>query len=90
MKKGELRLKISLADWKWIGTGLCLIGVALTSFNIYPANILFGFVGSGIWALVGFVKDDGALFVVEIVAVGLYAAGLITYVGVQLSYLGLG
>jgi len=34
---------------KWTGTGLCLIGIALTSLNIYPLNLWFGLVGSGLF-----------------------------------------
>ena len=62
---------------KWTGTTLCLIGIALTSLNIYPLNLWFGFVGSGLWAYAGLREKDMALFVVEIVAVAMYFVGLI-------------
>jgi hypothetical protein len=62
---------------KWTGTGLCLIGIALTSLNIYPLNLWFGLVGSGLWAYAGIRQKDMALFVVEAVAVGMYLIGLI-------------
>ena len=62
---------------KWTGTTLCLIGIALTSLNIYPLNLWFGFIGSGIWAYAGLKEKDMALFVVEIVAVAMYFVGLI-------------
>jgi hypothetical membrane protein len=65
------RLKIA----KWIGTILCLIGILLTSFNIYPINIYFGLLGSAVWALVGIYQEDIPLFVVEFVAVLFYVAG---------------
>jgi hypothetical protein len=64
---------------KWIGTILCLIGIALTSINIYPSNIVFGLVGSGIWAFVGIYQRDIPLFLVEFVAVAFYAFGVVTY-----------
>jgi hypothetical protein len=64
---------------KWIGTILCLIGIALTSANVYPSNIYFGLAGSGIWAFVGIYQRDIPLFLVEFVAVALYAYGVITY-----------
>jgi hypothetical protein len=62
---------------KWTGTGLCLIGIALTSLNIYPLNLWFGLVGSGLWAWSGVQQRDYALFVVEAVAVLMYFLGLI-------------
>jgi len=65
---------------KWTGTILCLIGIALTSFNVYPLNILFGLVGSGLWAYAGVLQRDIPLILVEAVAVALYFAGLAAYV----------
>ncbi len=62
---------------KWSGTTLCLIGIALTSLNIFPLNLWFGFIGSGLWAYAGLREKDFALFVVEIVAVLMYVGGLI-------------
>ena len=76
---------MKLAHLKWYGTTLCLIGIALTSFNIYPLNILFGFVGSGLWTVVGYVQDDAPLVIVEFVATALYAVGLVTYIYIQFS-----
>jgi hypothetical protein len=64
---------------KWSGTFLCLIGIALTSFNIYPLNILFGFVGSGLWTLAGILQNDAPLVLVEAVATVIYLAGLVVY-----------
>lgn len=65
---------------KWLGTILCLFGIALTSFNIYPLNILLGFIGSALWTLAGFLQRDPPLFLVEAVAVIIYFAGLISWV----------
>ena len=65
---------------KWSGTILCLIGIALTSVNIYPLNILVGFIGSLCWAIAGYIQDDDALLVVEAVAVILYFMGILSYV----------
>lgn len=64
---------------KWLGTILCLLGIALTSFNIYPLNIILSFVGSGLWALAGILQRDAPLFIVEAVAVALYFSGIITW-----------
>jgi len=76
---------VQVSNIKWYGTALCLIGIALTSFNIYPLNILFGFVGSGLWTAAGYVQDDVPLVLVEAVATILYAVGLVTYVYLAVS-----
>lgn len=62
---------------KWTGTILCLIGIGLTSLNIYPLNLLFGFIGSFLWTVEGLVAKDWALFTVEAVAVAMYLGGII-------------
>lgn len=64
---------------KWSGTVLCLLGIALTSFNVYPANIFLSFIGSGLWTLAGMMQRDVPLMLVEFVAVLLYAVGIITW-----------
>ena len=74
---------------KWSGTLLCLFGILLTALNIYPANIVIGFLGSTLWAIAGFTQDDMALFTVEIVAVAFYFAGIVLFVTTQLSKWGL-
>jgi hypothetical protein len=63
---------------RWSGTVLCLIGIALTSLNIYPINLLFGLIGSFLWTVQGYLYRDNALLVVELVAVLMYMAGLYT------------
>ena len=70
---------------KWTGTILCLIGIALTSINFYPLNIVVGFAGSLCWAIAGYMQDDKALLVVEAVAVALYFAGIVNYVVIAIS-----
>jgi hypothetical protein len=62
---------------KWLGTGLCLTGIALTSLNIYPLNLIFGLVGSFLWTIEGLVAKDYALFTVEAVAVAMYLGGIL-------------
>jgi len=63
---------------RWSGTILCLIGIALTSLNVYPLNLFFGLVGSFLWTVQGYLYRDNALLVVELVAVLMYMAGLYT------------
>jgi hypothetical protein len=62
---------------RWGGTFLCLVGIALTSLNIYPLNLLFGLVGSFLWTVQGYLYRDNALLLVELVAVLIYLAGIV-------------
>lgn len=71
---------LHLIFMKWLGTSLCLVGIALTSFNIYPANIFFGMIGSGIWTLAGVLQNDAPLVLVEAVATVIYLFGIILYI----------
>jgi len=65
--------------FKWIATCLCLVGIALTSYNIYPMNIVLSAVGSSMWAWAGWKQRDNPLLIVEAVAVFFYASGFITW-----------
>lgn len=71
---------MKLENLKWYGTTLCLLGIALTSFNIYPLNILFGLIGSGLWTAAGYIQDDTPLTLVEGVATAFYFAGMSVYI----------
>ena len=76
----------SLLLVKWLGTTLCLVGIALTSFNLYPANIIFSLIGSILWTIAGILQHDAPLVLVEGVAVLLYTVGFISYVVSKLHY----
>lgn len=74
-----------LSNLKWYGTALCLIGIALTSFNIYPLNILLSLIGSGMWTVAGYIQDDAPLVLVEGVATALYAFGVLIFIIVEIT-----
>jgi hypothetical protein len=65
--------------FKWFATCLCLVGIALTSFNIYPLNIILSAVGSAMWAWAGWRQRDNPLLIVEAVAVFFYISGMISW-----------
>lgn len=65
---------------KWLGTILCLCGIFLTSFNIYPLNIVLSLIGSTLWTVAGLIQRDMPLFLVEAVAVLFYLAGMVNYI----------
>jgi hypothetical protein len=71
--------------FKWIGTILCLIGIALTSVNVYPLNIFLSLIGSAIWTLAGIYQRDMPLILVEAAAVAMYFFGVVLYIGNELS-----
>ena len=64
---------------KWSGTILCLLGIGLTSFNVYPMNVFLSLIGSGLWTWAGYKQSDAPLVLVEGVAVTLYFIGVITW-----------
>jgi len=70
---------------KWLGTILCLIGIGLTSVNIYPANIFVSLIGSGLWTIAGIYQRDIPLVLVESTAVVIYFFGCALYISYELS-----
>lgn len=62
---------------RWAGTVAYLIGMALTAWNIYPHNLVFGATGGLLWCLVGFEARDRALITVEAASAAIYLAGLV-------------
>ena len=79
MYRMSKRSDLQLILMKWTGTFLCLVGIALTSLNIYPANIIFGMIGSGLWTLAGVLQNDAPLVLVEAVATVIYFFGIVLY-----------
>ena len=61
--------KIRTMDFwiEWVATLLTLLGVYLTAFNYYPINIVIGFIGNALWAIMAIKWRKLSLFVVQIV-----------------------
>ena len=72
-------MRPSMLAFKWFATCLCLAGIALTSFNIYPLNIILSGIGSALWAWAGWKQRDNPLLIVELVAVVFYISGMISW-----------
>jgi hypothetical protein len=53
--------------------------MVLTTFNVYPLNLLFGSSGALLWFLVGLRTKDHALAVVECASAVIYLFGLIMW-----------
>jgi hypothetical protein len=80
---------LQLIGIKWSGTLLCLVGIGLTSLNVYPLNLLFGLIGSALWTLAGILQQDAPLVLVELVAAVMYLLGIMVYIINALSLWGI-
>ena len=79
--KVDNKTPIHTLDWyiKWIASFLLIIGVVLTSNNIFPANLIFHAIGMLGWFVVGILWNDRALIVINAVTLALMSNGLITH-----------
>jgi len=68
-------------DWyiKWVASFLLIIGVILTSNNIFPSNLIFHTISMLGSFVVGILRNDRALIVVNAVTLAHKSNGLITY-----------
>lgn len=61
---------------EWISTVVLIMGVALTAFNIYPANIYVCLVGNLLWLATAFIWNKWSLVIVEFIIVIIYLVGI--------------
>jgi len=68
-------------DWyiKWISSIILVIGVILTSNNIYPLNLMVHALGMFGWFIVAVIWNDRALLVINAVSLVLLINGLVSY-----------
>ena len=68
-------------DWyiKWIASIFLIIGVILTSNNIYPMNILFHAIGMFGWFIVSILWNERALLVINAVSLAILINGLVSH-----------
>jgi hypothetical protein len=62
---------------EWSATLLLLVGVWLTSFNIYPLNVYVCLAANVLWLWLGFIWKKWSLILVEFVVVIMYLLGTI-------------
>lgn len=72
--KGDLSWYI-----KWVSSIFIIIGMALSSANIFPINIIFHGIGVIGWLIVGMLWHDRALIFLNSVAIFVYATGLLNH-----------
>ena len=68
-------------DWyiKWIASVVLVVGVILTSNNIYPLDLMVHALGMFGWFIVAIIWNDRALLVINAVSLVLLLNGLVSY-----------
>ena len=68
-------------DWyiKWAASIVLLVGMLLTSNQIYPLNLFVHLVGLGGWLIVAMMWNDRSLIIINAVGIAIMANGLIKY-----------
>jgi len=62
---------------EWFATILLIVGVALTSWNIYPLNIYVSLAGNFAWLLVALLWRKWSLITIQFVIILIYIAGVV-------------
>jgi hypothetical protein len=62
---------------EWFATVLLIVGVALTSWNIYPLNIYISLAGNFAWLLVALLWRKWSLITIQFVIIIIYIAGVV-------------
>jgi len=62
---------------EWGITLTLIVGVALTSFNIFPLNLWVSMIGNIGWLYLGYIWKKWSLFVVQLVITAIYIIGLL-------------
>jgi hypothetical protein len=62
---------------EWGITVTLIVGVALTSFNIFPLNLWVSMIGNVGWLYLGYIWRKWSLFVVQLVITAIYIIGLL-------------
>ena len=68
-------------EWcmEWGSTALLLVGVSLTSFNIYPLNLYVCLAANVGWAVMGILWKKWSLLIVQAVVSAIYIFGMVSY-----------
>jgi hypothetical protein len=64
--------------FEWLSTGILIIGVALTAYNIYPLNVWISLLGNFGWLIVAILWRKWSLGIVQIILTAIYIAGLLS------------
>jgi hypothetical protein len=64
---------------EWGSTAILIVGVILTSFNIFPLNVYFSLAGNAGWAVVSIVWRKWSLLAIQGIVSIIYFIGLINH-----------
>ena len=64
---------------KWISSLVIIVGMIMSSLNIYPYNLYVHLLGVAGWLWVGFLWHDRALILLNAIAVVIFALGIGNY-----------
>jgi|LakMenEpi03Aug12_release.lakeMendotaPanAssembly.Ray.scaffolds.fasta_scaffold1718584_2 hypothetical protein len=64
---------------EWSSTTLLIVGVVLTSYNIFPLNVWICFIGNAGWIIVGIMWKKISLVIVSVFISMIYLTGLINH-----------
>jgi len=69
------------ASWyiKWASSVVLIMCMISASANLYPINLMLGFIGVSGWLVVGMLWHDRALITLNAVSMAIYALGIINY-----------
>lgn len=62
---------------EWAATITLVIGVALTSWNVYPANIYMSAIGNFLWLLMALYWKKWSLITIQVFIMLIYAGGIL-------------
>lgn len=62
---------------EWAATVTLILGVALTSWNIYPANIYMSAVGNFLWLFMALYWRKWSLITIQVFIILIYAGGIV-------------
>jgi hypothetical protein len=61
---------------EWTATAFLIVGVALTSFNVFPLNLAVSMLGNVGWLFVGILWRKWSLIVIQVILTIIYVSGL--------------
>jgi len=71
--ESQTKLWISI---EWLATATLIIGVALTSWNIYPINVYASVVGNTLWLAIALHWKKKSLIIIQVFILGIYIMGV--------------
>ena len=78
---GQKQSKEFTLDWwiKWVSSIFLIIGMVLTSNNIFPANLFISTIGIAGWIIVGMLWRDRSIMILNAIAFSIYFNGIVKY-----------